>query len=78
MFTLNNITKNDELNYFVTSLPCTNCSEVQVVEISPSQLYAYNQGAMAQDVLFGYTPDVRERFISGMCGICWDQLFGEE
>lgn len=74
MFTLNNITKNDELNYFVTSMPCPNCSEVQVVEITPSQLYAYNQGAMAQDVLFDYEASIRERFISGICDECWEDL----
>ena len=78
MFTLNNITKNDELNYFVDSLPCPICNESATIEITPDKLYAYNQGAMAQDVLFGYTPDVRERFISGTCGKCWDELFEEQ
>jgi hypothetical protein len=34
-------------------------------------LYAYNQGAYAQEVLSAYDAGVRERFISGTCEVCW-------
>jgi len=71
MFTLNNITKNEELNYLVSSLPCPACKGMETIEITPDKLYAYNQGAMAQDVLFGYDAGTRERFISGMCNDCF-------
>ena len=71
MFTLNNITKNEELNYFVTSLPCPACKETETIEIAPDKLYAYHQGGYAQDVLVGYDAGVRERFISGMCNDCF-------
>ena len=71
MFTLNNIRKNEELNYLVSSLPCPNCDSTLSVEITPDKLWAYNQGGYAQDVLSAYDAGVRERFISGMCEICW-------
>jgi hypothetical protein len=28
--------------------------------------------------LSSYDADVRERFITGICGTCWDEMFGEE
>jgi hypothetical protein len=74
MFTLNNITKNEELNYLVTSLPCPACKSTTTIVISPDSLYKYNQGGLAQDILVSYSPDVRERFISGYCGKCWYSL----
>ena len=77
MFTLNKITKNEELNYFVSSHPCPNCDSTLSVEITPDKLYAYNQGAYAQDVLSAYDADVRERFISGTCGVCWTEMFSD-
>jgi hypothetical protein len=44
---------------------------METIEITPDKLYAYNQGAMAQDVLSGYDAGTRERFISGMCNDCF-------
>jgi hypothetical protein len=33
---------------------------------------------MAQDVLFGYPAEIRERFITGYCDTCWNQIFDDE
>jgi hypothetical protein len=71
MFTLNNITKNEELNYLVSSFPCPDCGTIETIEITPDKLYAYNQGAYCQDVLKDYDAGIRERFISGMCNDCF-------
>jgi hypothetical protein len=51
------------------------CDTRITVTITPSQLFAYNQGAYAQDVLSDYDNDVREQFISGTCAPCWDSMF---
>jgi len=75
MFTLHNPMKVMNERYVVTSHPCPMCGESKTVSISSEQLFAYNQGAYAQDVLSAYDADVRERFISGVCGICWDEMF---
>ena len=75
MFTLNNITKNDNLNYFVDSHACPMCDTRVTVEITPDKLFAYNQGAYAQDVLSGYDAGIREQFISGTCDNCWNAMW---
>ena len=75
MFTLHNPVKSEDLQWYtVTSHPCPTCNTTTSVKITPDKLYAYNQGAYAQDVLSSYDPDVRERFISGMCGPCWNEM----
>ena len=71
MFTLTNPMKVMNERYVVTSLPCPDCKETQTVSISSEQLFAYNQGGYAQDVLKDYDAGVRERFISGMCNDCF-------
>jgi len=75
MFTLNNPMKVMDNNYVVTSHPCPRCGETKTVAISSEKLFAYNQGAMAQDVLSDFDNDVRERFISGTCHHCWNAMF---
>lgn len=79
MFVLNNPVKLDDLSgYKVTSNICAGCSESVTITITPEQLYAYNQGGYAQDVLPEVPVDERERFISGICGDCWQTLFLDE
>jgi hypothetical protein len=76
MFTLTNPTKTADLSaYVVTSLPCPTCKETTSIAIAPEKLFLYNQGAKVQDVLVGFDVDVRERFISGICGTCWNSMF---
>jgi hypothetical protein len=78
MLTLLNPTKNNNLNYFVTSLDCPVCLDNTTIEITSDKLYLYNQNGMAQDVLFGYPAEIRERFITGYCDTCWNQIFDDE
>ena len=75
MFTLTNPMKVMNERYVVTSLPCPACKETETVSISSAQLFAYNQGGYAQDVLSAYDAGVRERFISGMCEMCWAMMW---
>jgi hypothetical protein len=79
MFTLLNPTKTaDLLGYVVTSKPCPTCDESISIEIAPEKLFLYNQGGYAQDVLSNFDVDVRERFITGNCGECWNAMFGSD
>jgi hypothetical protein len=79
MLTLNNPTKfPDQSAYFVTSHPCPECDEALTIVVTPEQLYAYNQGAYAQEVLADYPNHVKERFITGYCDDCWKNLFGDD
>ncbi len=73
MFTLNNIRKTDDLSgYYVDSHSCPMCSDILTVYVSSYELYRYNQGAYAQDVISRVPPSWRERFISGICEDCWN------
>lgn len=77
MFTLNNIVKTADLSaYSVTSKACPTCDETITIQIAPEKLFLYNQGGYVQDVLSNFDVDVRERFITGTCGECWDSMFG--
>jgi hypothetical protein len=53
------------------------CDTRVTVTITPEELYAYNQGAYAQDVLSDYDSDTREQFITGTCPDCWNAMFAD-
>ena len=61
---------------------CTKCGELQTVEMSDEEfdnLRKYHKGeGHIQDLLPRLTASERELFISGICGKCWIELFGEE
>ena len=78
MFTLHNPMKVMNERYVVTSHPCPTCKETKTVSISSAQLFSYHQGGYAQDVLKDYDAGIRERFITGICGTCWDDMFGDD
>lgn len=75
MFTLLDVTKIKERLYSVTSLPCPHCNTTVTLEITGEQLWQYNNNFSIQDVLHNIDIPVRERFMTGICGDCWDKLF---
>lgn len=78
MFTLHTPTKLPDLSgYFVTSHACPMCNVRATVIVTPQEIFAYNQGANAQEVLGAYDADVREQFISGTCADCWNAMFAD-
>lgn len=79
MFTLNVRTKlHDQSAYLVDSKPCPMCGDVLTITLDPEKLFAYNTGGFyAQEILSDYSADVRERFITGTCGACWNAMFAD-
>ena len=76
MFTLNNPTKLADLSgYYVTSRDCPMCDTNVTVIVTPQELFAYNQGALAHEVLGRFDADTREQFITGTCADCWNAMF---
>jgi hypothetical protein len=63
--------------YTAKSLPCPYCKEQLAVEVSPPNLYMYNQGALVQEVLPDLKKHERERFVSGICKPCWKKEFSK-
>jgi len=78
MFTLHNPVKTLNGSYVVTSHPCPMCADTQNIAITSDKLFAYHQGALVQNVLFNFDAATRERFVSGVCGPCWDSMFGDD
>jgi predicted RNA-binding Zn-ribbon protein involved in translation (DUF1610 family) len=79
MFALNNPIKLADLSgYVVSSHACPMCGDVATTVVTPQQMFAYNQGAYAQDVLPNLDNGLREQFISGTCPTCWDAMFAFE
>lgn len=78
MFTLLDVTKIKERLYSVTSLPCPHCNTTVTLEITGEQLWQYNNNFSIQDVLHNIEVPVRERFMTGICGDCWDKLFNPD
>ena len=72
------IKKIEEGLYNIQSEPCIGCKETITVQITAPQLWAYNNNAYIENVLPNATPAVREQFISGTCGICWDKMFPQD
>ena len=70
-----NIKKIEEGRYTIESFPCGECLTTVLVHITGAQIWEYNQGAHVQDVIPEAPADIRERFISGICGACWTKMF---
>lgn len=78
MATIAKLTKIEEGSYSAESLACPACKQVLVVTITSQSLWLYNNRALAQEVFPTLSDEDRERFVSGYCGPCWDNLFPEE
>lgn len=59
-------------------LKCRKCGTIHVVVIPMDDYKAWKSGCiLIQDAMPYLDPDVREMFLSGWCGTCWDKLFNE-
>lgn len=60
------------------SIPCKRCKEEKHLAVRGEDYAAYQAGGVFVQRAFPYlTAAEREMFVSGMCGECWDSLFGE-
>lgn len=69
-------------NYITGSYTATatcDCGRETRATVSGPELFRYRQGAFVQDAFPHLTSAQREAlFISGICGVCWDSLFGDD
>lgn len=56
--------------------PCYSCGKPQTVSARPEELEKFRAGGYAQDCFPTLPADQREFLISGICGVCWDEMFG--
>jgi hypothetical protein len=58
-------------------MTCRACAAIILVPVTMDQLDRWTHGTMLQDAFSNLSPDLRELFLSGFCGPCFDNLFKE-
>ena len=56
---------------------CLRCGATTVIKANVSDVVAWQNGELIQDVLSYLSKDERELLISKTCGKCLDEMFGE-
>ncbi len=59
-------------------LECVKCGEEQAIEAKVEDVNSWRDGVLIQNAMPYLSADEREMFISGICPICWEKIFGEE
>lgn len=73
------MTNNTDDNEMVAfSLQCNLCDTIHNIVLPVKDLVKWQEGALIQDAMGYLDPDIRELMISGVCGECFDRMFGEE
>lgn len=63
----------------IHSLPCPGCGDHITIAATVPQFMAYmRRGQFVQNVFPELDDDTRERFISGVCPTCWEEMYPEE
>ena len=57
--------------------PCHECKKEISVEVEPTDLERFRAGDFVQDCFPYLSPAEREFLISGICSVCWDEMFPE-
>lgn len=61
--------------YITTTCPfCQTATEIPIKE---EDYHAWRNGELAQKAFPYLTPERREQLISGICPVCWDEMFCE-
>lgn len=66
-----------EDNFVTLTATCRECGFVQTTKVWGDQYVRWQQGAKIQDCFRGLDADQREIIMSGLCGTCFDKLFGD-
>ena len=67
-----------KINYKEISVvtQCPFCGRANEVAVNEIDYLDWQDGMMAQDAFPYLSADEREMLISGICGECWDKMFG--
>lgn len=58
------------------TVQCRQCRESIDIPFTEEQLKRWKAGELIQRVMPELSPDQREVLISGICGTCFDRIFG--
>ena len=56
---------------------CRACRDNQQIHVFPDDVADWQNGKLIQDAMPYLSADERELIISGTCGKCFDEMFGE-
>ena len=56
---------------------CVKCKSVHIILVDSDDLQQWKGGELIQDAMPYLSADEREILISSVCGLCFDQMFGE-
>ncbi len=59
----------------IQTLPCPQCKSVAVYYVTLEQYNKFNNGERVQNAFPDLNADQRERFITGICSNCWNDMF---
>ena len=57
---------------------CVKCDRPVDVPCTEQQIKVWQDGEMIQNAMPNLTADQREMLITGICGICWEVMFGQD
>lgn len=57
---------------------CRSCKELITLIMPTTAYYSWQEGKLIQNVLPMLSADERELLISGICGKCFDRMFGDD
>lgn len=57
---------------------CRQCNKLIAMKVNLEDFAAWNQGVYVQKAMPYLSTDERELLISGICGACFDNNFGDE
>jgi hypothetical protein len=60
------------------NVKCNCCREAKTITVSGEDFIRWQEGECIQNAFPYLSPDNREILISGICGPCFDKMFGEE
>jgi hypothetical protein len=62
----------------IVAVDCVRCKETQHITVGTADLSTWNNGGLIQDAMPYLSAGEREILISGVCGTCFDNMFGGE
>ena len=62
----------------IVAVDCIRCKETQHITTKTEDLDSWQNGELIQNAMPYLSADDREVLISGVCGTCFDNMFGGE
>ena len=62
----------------IVAVDCIRCKERQHITTKTEDLDSWENGELIQNAMPYLTADEREVLISGVCGTCFDNMFGPQ